>query len=214
MSPSGRLGRAHALAGLGACLLLCGCGSPRASLSDPLPPGLTLEMHDEFYGITGSSAEELAAAMRRLGPEVGGTRVPGATSQEVSFDYQVERAGPNCRIRAVRVRLEMTTTLPEWLNPSAAPAELREQWEEFAAAVRRHEEVHKVINLAGAHDVLRKISSISPRSCAALDHETGVQADASVKRFATENARYDHDTVGGRSEGVVWPPQPTGRLPS
>ena len=44
------------------------CGSSRASLSDPLPPGLTLEMHEEFYGITGSTAEDLAAAMRRLDP--------------------------------------------------------------------------------------------------------------------------------------------------
>ena len=171
-------------------------------------------MHGVFYGITGSSAEELAAAMRRLGPEVSGTRVPGATRQEVSFDYQVVRNGPDCRIRAVQVQLEMTTTLPEWLNPSAAPAELRELWEAFAEAVRRHEEVHKVISLAGAHDLLRKISLISPRSCAELDHETGAQADASVKRLATENARYDHDTVGGQLEGVVWPPRPTGRLPS
>ncbi len=214
MSSSSRLNRTRSIARLGACLLLWGCGSPRASLSDPLPPGLTLETHEAFYGITGSSAEELAAAMRRLGPEVRGTRVPGATSQEVSFDYQVCRTGPDCRIRAIQVRLEMTTTLPEWLNPSAAPAELREQWEEFAEAVRRHEEVHKVISLTGAHDLLRKISSISPRSCAELDRRTQAVADASVQHFATENARYDRDTVGGRSDGVVWPPRPAGRPPS
>ncbi len=106
------------------------------------------------------------------------------------------------------------TTLPRWLNPSAAPAELRERWEEFADAVRRHEEVHKVINLAGAHDVLRKVSSISPRSCAELDRQTRAVADASVQHFATENARYDRDTVGGRSQGVIWPPGPASRPPS
>ena len=215
MSASCRLGRANPLAGLGVCLLLLwGCGSTRASLSDPLPPGLTLEMHEEFYGITASTAEELAEAMRRLGPDVGGDRVPGATSQEVSFDYQVVRTGPDCRIRTVQVRLEMTTTLPQWLNASAAPAELRQQWEEFAEAVRRHEEVHKEINLAGARDMLRKVSSVSPQSCPELDRETQVQAGASVQRFATENARYDRDTVGGQLQGVVWPPRPAGRLPS
>ena len=214
MSSSGRLGRANPLAGLGACLLQWGCGPTRASLSDPLPPGLTLEMHEAFYGITASTAGELADAMRRLGPEVGGDRVPGATSQEVSFDYQVVRNGVNCRLRAVQVRLEMTTTLPRWLNASAAPAELRQQWEAFADAVRRHEEVHKEINLAGARDMLQKVSSVSPRSCVQLDRETRAQAGASVQRFATENARYDRDTVGGQLQGVVWPPRPAGRLPS
>ena len=210
MPLSGRLGHARPLAGLGACLLLWGCGSTRASLSDPLPPGITLEMHERFYGITASTAEELAEAMRRLGPEVGGNRAPGATSQEVSFDYQVARSGTNCRIRAVQVRLEMTTTLPEWLNASAAPAELRRQWEEFAEAVRLHEEVHKEINLAGARDMLQKVSSVSPRSCIELDRETRAQAGASVQRFASENARYDRDTAGGQSQGVVWPPRPAG----
>ena len=80
MSSSCRWGSASALAGLGACLLLSGCGSTRTSISDPLPPGLTLEMREEFYGIIASTAEELAEAMRRLGPEVGGDRVPGATN--------------------------------------------------------------------------------------------------------------------------------------
>ena len=214
MSLSGRLGRAHPLAGLGACLLLWGCGPTRASLSDPLPPGLTLEMHEAFYGITASTAEELAEAMRRLGPDVDGDRVPGATRQDVSFDYQVVRSGPNCRIRAVQVRLEMTTTLPRWLNASAAPAGLRQQWEEFTEAVRRHEEVHKEINLAGARDMLRKVASVSPRSCVHLDRETRAQAGESVQHFGSENARYDRDTVGGQSQGVVWPPRPAGRLPS
>ncbi len=214
MSSSGRWDRAHPLAGLGACLLLLSCGTTRTSLSDPLPSGLTLEMREEFYGITASTVGELAVAMRRLGPEVRGERVPGATSQEVSWNYHVVRTGLNCRIRAVEVRLELTTTLPEWLNAWAAPPELREQWEEFAEAVRRHEDVHREINLAGARDLLRKVSSVSPRSCAELDRETRVQADASVQRFATENARYDRDTVGGQSQGVVWPPRPAGRLPS
>ncbi len=163
-------------------------------------------MHQEFYGIIASTAEELAEAMRRVGPEVSGNRVPGATSQEVSFEYQVVRNGSDCRIRAVQVRLEMTTTLPRWLNASAAPAELRQQWEGFAEAVRRHEEVHKEINLAGARDMLRKVSSVSPRSCVQLDREIQAQAGASVQRFATENARYDRDTVGGQLQGVVWPP--------
>ncbi len=171
-------------------------------------------MHDEFYGITASTVGELAVALRRLGPEVGGERVPGATSQEVSWNYHVVRTGLDCRIRAVEVRLEMTTTLPEWLNASAAPAELRQQWEEFAEAVRLHEEVHKEINLAGARDVLRRVSSVSPRSCVALDREIRAQADASVQRFALENGRYDRDTVGGQLQGVVWPPRPTERPPS
>ena len=159
-------------------------------------------MHQEFYGIIASTAEELAEAMRRVGPEVSGNRVPGATSQEVSFEYQVVRNGSDCRIRAVQVRLEMTTTLPQWINASAAPTELREQWEEFADAVRRHEEVHIEISLAGARDMLRKVSSVSPRSCTELDRETRAQAGASVQRFATENARYDRDTVGGQRQGV------------
>ena len=214
MSSSCRWGSASALAGLGACLLLSSCASTRTPISDPLPPGLTLEMREEFYGIIASTAEELAEAMRRLGPEVGGDRVPGATSQEVSWDYQVASNGSNCRIRAVAVRLEMTTTLPRWLNASAAPPELREQWEEFADAVRRHEEVHKEINLAGARDILQTVSSITARSCPELDRETQVRTDASVQRFVRENVRYDHVTVGGSRQGVVWPPRTASRLPS
>jgi predicted secreted Zn-dependent protease len=192
--------------GTGVFILLAGCGSARVSLSDPLPPGLSLELHDQVYSITAATAEDLADAIRRFGPEVEGKRVAGATEQNTTWDYQVARTGDECRIHAIEVGLTLTTTLPAWANASDAPTDLRAQWEAFAAAVKRHEDEHKRLNLEGAHDLLQRLRSISPRSCTQLTREVSARGEASLRRYADLNAKFDRDTRGGSTEGVVWPP--------
>jgi predicted secreted Zn-dependent protease len=192
--------------GAGAFLLLASCNAARVSLSDPVPPGLTVVLHEESYAITASTAEDLADAIQRFGPEVEGERVAGSTAQNITWDYQVAQSGTECRIHAIEVLLTITTTLPEWANPSAAPSALREQWNTFAAAVRRHEDEHKRISLEGAHDVLKKLKSISPGPCARLTLEARTRGQASLRRYAELNREFDRDTRGGRTQGVVWPP--------
>ena len=206
MRKQARLARMLTVLNLGASLLAAGCGAARPSPTHPLPPGLTVEFREEFYGFTAATPEEAAAAMRDSGPEVRGERVPGATQLDISWDYQVVRSGTDCRMHTVEVRVIITTTLPRWLNLSAAPAALQEQWASFEDAVEQHENRHRDINLAGARDVLEKLKSIGPRSCVELAREAAARGEASLREHDDRNTEFDRDTRGGQTQGVIWPP--------
>jgi predicted secreted Zn-dependent protease len=191
------------------CLGWAACGHSRSILTEPLPAGLSLDLTEAFYGFAASTTEDVGSAMRQYGPEVGGERVPGATEQKITWDYQVVRSGGDCRLHAVEVHVAITTTLPRWENVDDAPEPLQRDWRRFLNAVRYHEDHHKEIILEGAYEVLRAIRTLAPGPCDRLAREVRAVGEAAVRRHHERNARFDRDTKGGSTEGVVWPPPRT-----
>lgn len=190
-------------------LACAACGGSRSILTEPLPAGLSLDLTEAFYGFTASSADDVGSALRQHGPEVGGERVPAATEQNVSWDYQVVRSGGDCRLHAVEVHVAITTTMPRWENVDDAPEFLQQDWQRFLRAVRYHEDHHKEIILEGAYEVLRGVRSVASGPCDRLAREVRAAGESAVRRHHERNARFDRETKGGSTEGVIWPPPRT-----
>lgn len=121
-------------------------------MSDP-PPGLDVRDRVVHYWVTGWSGAQLARTMRLNGPR------GYAAYTDWALEWTRER-----------VRVDVTITLPKWLEPSRPDAALKSEWDAFVAGLRAHEEGHREIAVRAGVAVL------------ALLREGDVQADASVAR--------------------------------
>ncbi len=183
---------------------LVGCASGGSSLAQTLPRGVTLRLNEEFYGFRADNAGDIAEALSRFGPELGGERVPAVTRQELEWDYQLAGTNDVCRLRSAEVRLDITMVLPEWLDAESGPEPLQARWREFEEAVRKHEDGHVRLFIEGARDLLRRIQRVQAGTCEAVELEVDEQGRISIEHFDDRQSQYDRDTRGGQTQGVCW----------
>ena len=181
-----------------------GTGKPAL---DDLPCGITGGAEVTYYDIQGSSAAQLMAEMRRLGPQGG--RYFAETESPLRWTWRSTSDGVNCTLSSVSVRMRSEVTLPRWIPPRDTVPGLAAQWSQFIAALETHEVGHKDIAARAAKDILYKLRTLST-SCATLsDDVRRVTADL-VERMRVEQIAYDTETRHGATQGATFP----GRRPN
>ena len=163
----------------------------------------------EYHDINGKTAAELSAAMRRLSyAEPNGDGYFAAnTKWRLAWNFQVESPPrERCRLVSATATLDVTMNLPRWEPPRDAPPPLVQRWRTFATAVRRHEDGHRDIAVEAAHEILDRVSKVSPASdCGKLKRSLGRVADATLREYRDKESDYDETTMHGRSQGATFP---------
>ncbi|MEO7455270.1 MAG: DUF922 domain-containing protein, partial [Gemmatimonadaceae bacterium] len=130
----------------------CASGGTGNAALDEMPPGITGGADVKYYDIQGSTAQQLVAEMRRLGPQGG--RYFGEAQSPLRWSWRAKNNGVDCTLNAVSVRMRSDLTLPRWTAPKDAAPTLVAQWKDFIGSLETHEVGHKEIAARGAKDIL------------------------------------------------------------
>jgi predicted secreted Zn-dependent protease len=159
------------------------------------------------YNITGSSAQELREAMNRARPTgADGRPHDGLTVWHLRWQFTSTSRNGLCAVSSYEIRLDVETTLPNWVNEREAPAELVARWRNFMTALEAHEAGHKVIAGQAAAAVRDAIVSLGPQlGCDLLREELNRAANKVLDQHRQRNVQYDTDTDHGRTQGARFP---------
>lgn len=185
----------------------CASGGTGKPALDDFPPGVTGGAEVTYYDIKGSTAPQLVAEMRKLGPQDG--RYFGETHSPLRWTWRTRNNGVNCTLTAVSVRMRSDVTLPRWTPPKDTLPGLATQWNQFIAALETHEVGHKNIAARGAKDILHKLQTLSA-PCASMSNEANRMTADIVTRMRAEQVAYDAETRHGATQGATFP----GRRPN
>lgn len=195
------------LAALGAC-------TPAERPAGP-EPALVRRASAEyvFYDVGGDTPGRVWASMREGSANtLGTTRTFGRTEWEVTWRARWEGPGM-CRVRSAEVQLTTRITLPRWVPPSDAPAELAALWNAFIRALSLHEARHADNAAAAARALRRELEAASAPSCGMMDGRTRTAASQVLEEYRERDRAYDERTRHGTTEGAVWPPRTAAEVP-
>lgn len=182
---------------------------PMMAVVATLPGGTTtvpLEIHEEVlrYDVPGDDLEALREALRSqaLSDRAGGSH--GRTHSRLRIEYAPQPVDGGCRARAPSIRLDITTTLPEWNPAEPVDGDLRERWQGVAAALQRHEGRHREHALAAARDLQAALAGLGVQAdCDTLRREVDRAFQRVTLRASFRDARYDERTRNGLEEGIT-----------
>jgi predicted secreted Zn-dependent protease len=159
-----------------------------------------------YYEVSGSSAQELRAAMDRLGPESDdGERFDAMTRWHVRWRYRYESDGDHCSISAFTTSVEIRMTLPRWSFRTAG-SPLAERWDRYMEALTGHERGHGDIAVRAAQAIQQQVSALEPAtSCSRLEESIQERAEQLLDQHRDEEIRYDERTRHGATQGAVFP---------
>lgn len=161
-----------------------------------------------YYDVRGKSREDLAAALRRNGPNIRGSRFFGLTEWQVSVEYRPADEAERCAISDLTVHIAVETHLPRWTPSAEASKNLHGAWDHFVAALDEHERGHRVLAEEAAEAIRHELARVQAAACDQLDPLAQRAMTAVMSTYESRNLAYDAETGHGRTQGAVWPPTP------
>ncbi len=208
MRSTARCATLAALVVVSACTSAPPAATPAATPTpNAAPAGPSIDSHEQYYDITGSSVQQLRDAMRRSGPrEREGAPGDALTVWNLEWAYRDRRTGSGCALRDVRVTLSVTTTLPRWAPRADEPARLVQAWRTFVERVKVHEAGHRAIAEQSARDLMAALVSLQEDSCKQLWDAAARTATRVVEAGRAKSRAYDVETRHGQTQGAVLGP--------
>lgn len=114
------------------------------------------ETRIDYYTVSGTTARELREALRRLGPNNGGTDHASARAY-YTYRWEASTAGP----KPCNATLSITTSIrfPRHANPAAMSPALRAEWTRFLRELEHHEVGHIELAYAAIPKIKAAIES-------------------------------------------------------
>ena len=184
---------------------------PPAEADPPSTPdvGLQIEYGTRAYTVSGTTPDEVLAALRERGPRSGDEWFFGLTETSMDLTYRVADLEGGCGVLDARLDLGVLVTLPEWTPTVDTDRTLVRDWGRFFRALSRHEARHREIAEDGARDLFRQLDGLRRPDCTALEAELGHRLSAAQRDIEGAHRDYDARTGHGRTEGAVWPARRT-----
>ena len=146
-----------------------------------------------------------SASMAQAAPQTDDETFFGLTTTALSFRYRREQQAGRCTLTDVRVDLAVSVELPRWTRPPGAPYDLARDWARFESALRRHEDVHRVLAEDGAEATRVALDRLAAPTCAEADLSARAIADRINIETEATHRRYDDETGHGATQGASWP---------
>jgi predicted secreted Zn-dependent protease len=178
-----------------------------AMLAAPALGAPTLVERTVEYEITGRDSAALARAVEMLGPrDDQGVARAAHTRYDATWRYGYRSIGGRCTVTSVEVRVEIVVTLPRWTDPERAKPDLRQRWDDYRAALARHEEGHAAL----AREMSQRLDDALWRAkgkpdCAGFASELEALAQQALADDRARQDAYDATTERGAAQGAVFP---------
>ncbi len=161
----------------------------------------------EHYPIRGDSADELRHQMNKKGPKHDdGKRYDGYTSWHVKWRFRWRESDGQCAITSVDTQVDVTSTLPRWVEAKAADEDLQAKWNDFYRALKKHERGHKRIGIKAAEAIEAAIADMESRpDCKRLERQANTLGHQLLKKYRKRDDAFDQRTNYGQRNGAVFP---------
>ncbi|MBD2076706.1 DUF922 domain-containing Zn-dependent protease [Phormidium sp. FACHB-592] len=160
-----------------------------------------------YYPIKGATAGQLRQQMNRLGPisQTSGQRFDARTDWYVRWNYQYLNQANSCQLTAIRVRADVSVTLPQWKQPANAAKGLVNRWNQYIKALRLHEDGHKDNGIATSQEILQLLKRFPAKSsCSELGVAANKAAQGIISQYNQRDLDYDRKTQHGVTQGAVF----------
>jgi predicted secreted Zn-dependent protease len=186
-------------------LSLVACAhAPIETLERAPAPGVHLLERAVRYAVRGRTVHALRTEMARIGPIDDGGHQFAKTWGEYAWRYPYARGADGCRTGQVTVELEVTATLPAWLDAARAAAETAREWRRWLAATEQHEDGHRRILVSTAAALVGRLEAVAAQpTCDELDRQAGAAGDALLAQMKAQHAAYDRETQHGATTGAL-----------
>lgn len=197
-------------------LFLCGAGAPTSGLAAddaggrPAAPKVVapvVQETTERYPVAGNCEKDLSEQLARKATcRPDGRKYDSQVKWKVGWAFDHERAAGACSPEGFRLTVNMTTSLPDWVDRATAPEPLMFKWDVYLQSLERHEQGHRAIVLRAAEELSRAIAALPPASsCKELDRRVNQVCRTRLARLAEEQDGYDAETEHGRVQGALFP---------
>lgn len=159
------------------------------------------------YDISGTTGEQLLAAMDRSGPRHGFmTRAIAQTRYQVGWDIDWQAKDGACRVGKVDADLAITYMYPR-IKGHMTPR-LQGRWDRFMRGVRKHEEQHGKIArqmVREAVGTVSKLVSRNDRTCSRTKRELKRRISAIYEKYEARQIAFDkkEHREGGNVDHLV-----------
>ena len=149
---------------------------------------LQISEKTKFYTISGKTAGEFAASMSRRGPFSFQHRKRAWATAARNVTYQIihQKFKKNCRIKDVKVKLDITYTMPKLGSTTGVSRRQLRVWKKMYGLLNKHERTHGLYYKQLAKQIRRSVRRMKPsKTCLALTK----RADALVNKISEQNKR-------------------------
>ena len=171
----------------------------KAGAADPsrvYPPVHSID-RVERYVVTGANVAQINRQLRELAQRAS---VQGNARTQSRFELirKLQPTDNGCVVLSLRVQIEFTTVLPEWLPERPVSAELREEWARSVELLERHEAGHRRNALQAAETLRRKLMAAEPQaSCLTMDARMALELQSRLDHLDRVDTGYDRRTFHG-----------------
>lgn len=159
---------------------------------------------ESYYSINGSTAQELRAQMRKLGPTENSTPYDAYTKYYVKWRYHLSASQNGCQLTDIRVSVDTSHIYPRWDDYDNGSARLQANWSRYFAKLTAHERQHARHGSNAASEIDAMLSQLpAMANCDVLDRTANDQAYAILGRYQRADGEYDQRTNHGIDEGVI-----------
>ncbi len=154
-----------------------------------------------YYNVFATTENELYEAVTSRSP-IRATGLTELVSGDVRYTYKGR--GNQYFIDKIVINNKIIQTFPKWVNKAKGKKCLQRQWDNFSAALKKHEDNHKAKYMEYRTRLLSGVARMGPQN-----DPTTLQAsfnsinEALKSEISAWHVQYDATTNHGQSEGVV-----------
>ena len=180
-----------------------GCGGQRmgARTLPPLPLGVTAQVSELPYIVTGTTVPEIRISLRTASREALESSRVDPHRAKLSVDYRYGTQGVYCEMTWIDMELESSIQVPRWIDREAADSTVVAMWDTYITALRGHEETHREFLYSQARDIARELYRIESPTCDSMREMANSTAARINDRYWQMNERFDN-----ANRAIAWPP--------
>ncbi|KTD16707.1 DUF922 domain-containing protein [Legionella jordanis] len=162
-----------------------------------------------FYGIKGDNENELRNQLNSLGPVIKNKRFDAQTTWHISWTYSWQApnsSDESCTLKNAQVTITIEQLLPQWLDQASGSLVLQAKWNNYMAALLKHEQLHESNGMEAAQEIEAALLKIPPKdSCPDLANAVETTANAILQQHNISDQKIDIDSNYGLLMGASFP---------
>jgi predicted secreted Zn-dependent protease len=173
-------------------------------LPNSKPPevdAVDLREHSASYPVHGTGVAALQRGLRDSG--LSGDAA-AQTNAQLAANFYCRKYSDGYALEKATVRLDLTTTLPDWQDRERVSEALRHRWDALFAALVKHEAGHRQIAIEHADKLREALTALKPGpSCEAVQQAAEDLHRDWSGRLSDAQVEYDRQTHHGIDQGAV-----------
>jgi predicted secreted Zn-dependent protease len=150
-----------------------------------------------FYDIGGYTFMDVRREIYYRSPKRMSNQVAVAWCRwEISWVINTIQDDTLCRINSIDTRIDLSITMPRWVNYASAGNGMKEAWDTYYKSVLKHEETHGNNGVAAARDIQHRLYDLTGRySCKDLQEDGKHLAHKIIKEYRQKDEEFDRASL-------------------